>query len=210
MGRWPCAFHEIGRPLPDAPARAYGGFVLVLKDGWNRARLWGILPGMKLAHARVAILVASLLLVGCDHVTKHVAKTGLEGRPPHALVGSVLDLSYTENTDSGFGLLRWVPVTVRTPLLTALQLVAGAAFFGLALGRGRSRWVRLALLLISAGALGNGVDRLARGYVVDFIHLHHWPVFNLADIYITIGAILLAIALRGARPDGPAQEHQTV
>jgi signal peptidase II len=158
---------------------------------------------MNLARARVALLVSSLLLVGCDHYTKHVAKTGLEGQPPHKLVGSVLDLSYTENTDSGFGLLRWVSVAVRTPLLTALQLAAGAAFLGLSLGRNRSRLLRLALLLVSAGGLGNGIDRLARGYVVDFIHLHHWPVFNVADIYITAGAILFVLASRRARPAEP-------
>jgi signal peptidase II len=158
---------------------------------------------MNLARARVAILVSSLLLVGCDHYTKHVAKTGLEGQQPHALVGSVLELSYLENTDSGFGLLRWVPVGVRTPLLTGLQLLAGAVFLGLALGRNRSRLFRLALLLISAGALGNGIDRLVRSYVVDFIHLHHWPVFNVADIYITAGAILLVLASRRGWLAGP-------
>ena len=54
--------------------------------------------------------------------------------------------------------------------------------------------VRAALLLVTAGAIGNYIDRLARGYVVDFVYLHHWPVFNVADVYVTAGAIILALA----------------
>ncbi len=54
--------------------------------------------------------------------------------------------------------------------------------------------IRAALLLVTAGAVGNYIDRLARGYVVDFVYLHHWPVFNVADVYVTAGAIMLALA----------------
>jgi signal peptidase II len=57
-----------------------------------------------------------------------------------------------------------------------------------------------ALALIFAGAAGNYADRIWRGYVVDFVHLAHWPVFNLADVYITLGALSLAFhAHRGRR-----------
>jgi signal peptidase II len=153
--------------------------------------------------ARAALIVGSLLLVGCDHYTKHVAKAELEHQPPHILAASILDLDYTENRDSGFGLLRWMPAHVRTPLLTTVQLVSGVVFLGLAFSRRRAWRGRLALLLVAAGALGNGLDRLLRGYVVDFIHLHHWPVFNVADIYITAGAILMVLAMRRASRVGP-------
>ncbi len=155
-----------------------------------------------MTSTRFVLIVASLLLVGCDHYTKHVAKAGLANQPPHIVAASVLDLEYTENQDSGFGLLRWVPPGVRRPLLTTVQLVSGIALLGLALRRKRPRAGRAALLLVSAGALGNGLDRLGRGYVVDFIHLHHWPVFNVADIYITIGAALMMLVAIRARPAG--------
>lgn len=160
---------------------------------------------MKLAQARTLLIAASLLLVGCDHLTKHAAKSAFADQPPHVLAARVLDLEYTENHDSGFGLLRWMSPSVRTPLLTTVQLVAGIAFLGLALGRRRPWLGKVALLLVAAGALGNGLDRLMRGYVVDFIHLHHWPVFNVADIYITIGAVLMVLAARrAATPLGPS------
>jgi signal peptidase II len=151
---------------------------------------------MPMWKLRLVLFVTSLMLVGCDHYTKHVARNNLRGRPPHALIGGVLDLSYVENTDSGFGLLRKVPVGIRTKLLTVMQLGAGIVFFLSCLRRTSSKSMRLALLLISAGALGNGLDRILRGYVVDFIHIHYWPVFNAADIYITVGAILLVWAMR--------------
>jgi signal peptidase II len=142
------------------------------------------------------LLAAALLLVGCDHVTKQVAKSELESGPPHTLAAGILELTYTENTDSGFGLLRWVSPPIRTPLLTAAQLVGGLVFLALCLRRRLSRPARFALLLFAGGALGNGLDRLAHGHVIDFIHLTHWPVFNVADVYITAGAILFLLASR--------------
>jgi signal peptidase II len=151
---------------------------------------------MNLRWLRPALLAAAVFLVGCDHVTKHVARMELEHRPPHGLATGILELDYTENTDSGFGLLRWVAPAIRTPLLTAAQLVGGLAFLLVCLRRRLSAPARFALLLLAAGAFGNGLDRLAHGHVVDFIHLTHWPVFNVADIYITVGAVLLILATR--------------
>jgi signal peptidase II len=151
---------------------------------------------MNLIRMRVALVTVAVLLVGCDHGTKIVAKHGLEHGPSRPLVHGVFDLDYVENRDTGFGLLRAVPETIRRPFLTAVQLVSGAAFLLLGLRRNVRPVIRACLLLVSAGAIGNGLDRLLRGYVVDFLHLHHWPVFNVADIYITAGAILLVIASR--------------
>jgi signal peptidase II len=145
------------------------------------------------------MLAAVIFLVGCDHVTKHVAKTELEHGPPHSLAAGILELNYTENTDSGFGLLHWVSPAVRTPLLTAAQLVGGLVFLVVCFKRRMPVPARIALLLLAGGALGNGLDRLAHGHVVDFIHLTHWPVFNVADIYITAGAVLLVLAARSAK-----------
>ena len=142
---------------------------------------------------RVVVLLATFLCVGCDHVTKHLAKQAYENQPAQPLVGKVLDLTYTENRDCGFGLLRAVPEGIRKPLLTTLQLSAGVVCLGLALRRRGRRGSQAALLLLSAGAMGNGIDRLVHGYVVDFIHLHHWPVFNVADVYLTAGMVLFVL-----------------
>jgi signal peptidase II len=154
----------------------------------------------------IRCLIALLLvggLVGCDHVTKEIAQDGLRGEPPVGVVSSVLDLSYTENRDVGFGGLRFIPEATRRPLIIGVNLVIVTFIVGWWIRRRRARLLEhLALALIVAGALGNALERLFRGYVIDFIHIHHWPVFNAADVYLVVGAALLLLATwtRRARP----------
>ena len=159
---------------------------------------------MSLARKVVSILVPLVTLVGCDHVTKYAAKAELESQPPRELISSVLELRYVENTDVGFSLLRWVPEDVRRPLLLVMGALAIVALVVMLL-RSATVGTRVALVLILGGALGNYLDRLGRGYVVDFIHLRHWPVFNAADVWLSAGLVLMAlIALRSGRQPSPA------
>jgi signal peptidase II len=162
------------------------------------------------SFGRRAVVVGALfVLVGCDHATKYAAKTQLEGAPGREVIRGVVNLQYVENRDVAFNLLRWVPETVRKPLLTA---TGGIAMLGLvafavttAFGRARSRWiVGSAVLLVTAGAVGNGLDRVLRGYVVDFVRVPHWPVFNVADVYVTAGTALLGLAAWRANRRVPA------
>jgi signal peptidase II len=168
----------------------------------GRARLY--LP-MSAALRRWGLVFGWLLaMVGCDHATKYAAKAGLEGQPPQPVIPPVLELRYTENTDAAFSLLRWMPDSARGPFLLAFGAVALGAL-GLLLARNHQAGLltRAALLLLLGGALGNYLDRLARGYVVDFIHLTHWPVFNVADVLVSAGLVLMAwTTLR--RPDRAA------
>jgi signal peptidase II len=140
----------------------------------------------------LAAVAAFLLLVGCDHASKRAAEANLAGRPPATVVPGVLDLRYAENPGIAFNLERFVPEPARAPALVIAAVVMLAVV-------GRT-WVRrrglgpgeiLAWSMIAAGAVGNLVDRLAHGHVVDFIHVHRWPVFNVADVAIVAGAALL-------------------
>ena len=141
---------------------------------------------------RWGFVVASLfMLVGCDHVTKYAAKAELEGQPPRQLIASVLDLRYVQNTDTAFNLLRSVPERARGPMLLGFGAVALMSLIVALLRWPGTTATRVAFVLILAGALGNCLDRLLRGYVVDFIHVPHWPVFNVADICVTAGIALL-------------------
>jgi signal peptidase II len=63
-----------------------------------------------------------------------------------------------------------------------------------------------ALVLVTAGAVGNYLDRVIRGYVVDFVHLKYWPVFNVADVYITVGFIFWVGAYLVNRRRDPTAE----
>lgn len=145
---------------------------------------------------RLLLISLLFMLVGCDHVTKHVAKAELEERDSVELVSGVLDLRYVENHGSAFNLLRFIPPRARMTLL----VMANTAVLLLMLALWR-RYFRptplnqLALLLLLAGGLGNLIDRVLRGYVVDFVHVHRWPVFNAADVFVAVGGALLIIQM---------------
>jgi len=145
-------------------------------------------------------------LVGCDHVTKHVAKSELEGQSGVTLVSGLFKLVYTENYDIGFNLLRWMPDPPRGPLLLATGILTSLILLAMLLWRrGESRWQVFALALLLAGGVGNTLDRVLRGYVIDFLHLRHWPVFNLADVYVVAGMIaLLAFGRPRAGVESPS------
>ena len=161
--------------------------------------------------ARLSMLASLVSLVGCDHATKGIAKGELDGGSARELIRGVVDFRYVENTDVAFNLLRWVPESIRAPGLLLFGAIAlltlGVLLFH---GRGQPRMHRWALVLVTAGAIGNYADRVARGYVVDFVHLHHWPVFNVADIYITVGCVLLALGFLAYRRSGAAAQPKSV
>jgi signal peptidase II len=131
---------------------------------------------------------------GCDEATKSLAKVSLDRGGAVDLVPGAVELRYVENTDIAFNAFSRAGVAHSPWLLAALAVVAivGCLTFGLTV---RAWTGRVAIALIVGGALGNLVDRLARGYVVDFIHIFGWPVFNVADIAVCVGVPLLALSL---------------
>ena len=153
-------------------------------------------------RARLLLLCSSLLLlVGCDHATKAWAEASLSsGRVE--LVRGVLGLTYTQNHDVAFNLLRWLPADARatTALVTGLAATTMLLIFWWQRRR-TSLLEHSAFALVFAGAAGNLIDRSVRGYVVDFIHLRHWPVFNVADALIVVGAALLLLSLARGGPE---------
>ncbi len=152
----------------------------------------------------LAALVAGL--VGCDHATKHAAQQSLRDETPVTLLSGALDLTYTENRGVGFNLLRVIPDETRRPLVLGLRMVATSVLLIVWFFRRREGWPeQAAMALLLAGALGNGIDGLVRGYVIDFIHLHHWPVFNMADICLTIGGILLFLVVWKSKREAPTE-----
>ncbi len=150
---------------------------------------------MTTSLARVVLLLIALAVAGCDQASKGWAEHSLEGRPPVELISGRLELQYTQNPGMAFSLERVLPGPVRAPLLIGAALAA-LAVLGLAWARHRGRpSVRaVGAAVIAGGAAGNLIDRFTRGYVVDFVHWHGWPIWNLADAALLIGAALLLIA----------------
>lgn len=142
------------------------------------------------------LILFTLALVGCDHATKAAAQAALERRGPLSIVPGVLDLRYAENRDMAFSLLRGIQSPAKVAILFVCSIIVlGVILVGWWSSRRASATEQAGYALIVAGALGNAIDRAFRGYVVDFIHLHSWPVFNVADMAIVAGGILLAIVM---------------
>jgi signal peptidase II len=146
------------------------------------------------ARIRAAFLVCVVCLVGCDHVSKFAAEAALRDRPSVPLVRGVIDLSYTENRDVAFNALSRLSLHLPAWALTAFTVLVTLALLVAWVRRRHVTWPEQAgFVLVSAGAIGNGLDRLLWGHVVDFIHVHHWPVFNVADVLIVMGVALLVL-----------------
>jgi len=153
-------------------------------------------------------------LVALDQASKAwvVAEVPLGARAASWI--GFLHLTHTRNSGAAFGLLRDVRLELGATTVDGVQLLglvslAVAAGLAVWLGRARSlRWpTRLALGAIMGGAIGNGIDRWRLHYVVDFIHAQagwfDFPVFNVADMAITIGAgslLLLPLVAGGRSP----------
>lgn len=136
------------------------------------------------------------LVILLDQLSKYLASQYLAGQPRVIILENFVSLIYVRNKGAAFGLLADLPAKFRIPLflgITALTFFILWRFFNRI--PARAYLMLAAIALIFAGALGNLIDRARQGEVVDFIDLHwfsyHWPVFNLADASISLGAILL-------------------
>jgi len=151
----------------------------------------------------VAGVVAST--VACDRVTKLAASHGLAGRPRLSFLGDLLRLEYVENQGGFLSLGARLPEPARIWLFV-LGTAALLGWVGIMLARQVLAGKRhLGLALMWAGGLANLADRVARGRVVDFLNVGVGPVrtgiFNVADVAITLGAVLVLLDLV-RRPHG--------
>lgn len=156
--------------------------------------------------ANRSVLVVALLAVAAtagllDQLSKWIAGEVLAAGRPVELIPGLLDLRLTDNPHGAFGLFAGFPAGLRLPILLALAVLAMTAITVYAIRTlGWTRSVSISLGLVLGGALTNQIDRITRGAVVDFIHLHwadrlEWPTFNLADVAITAGSMLLALTV---------------
>jgi signal peptidase II len=141
-----------------------------------------------------ALIVSVACLVGCDHATKVAAEVALRDGPS-VLVPGVVDLRYTENRDVAFNALA--RASLHPPAWSLAALAAGmtAAVFVAWARRRHAAWPeQVGFAFLAAGALGNALDRIVSGHVVDFIHVRFWPVFNVADVLVVAGIVVIALA----------------
>ena len=138
-------------------------------------------------------IVATVLLIAADQAVKYWALTSLQAQHTIPLIQDVFHLTYVENRGAAFSLFeqfdsRWIFVALACVITVVILIALQKNYMQTVLGR----W---SLVLIAAGALGNAIDRVAHGFVVDLFdfRLIHFPVFNVADIFICIGGALFVI-----------------
>lgn len=150
---------------------------------------------MKKLKAIYYVIYTAVILggIGIDQLSKLLAVKFLEPVVTVPLWSGVLHLTYVENKGAAFGMLadhRWVFMTISSVAIVAIALYLYS-------GRSTGKLFNTALMLIVSGGIGNMIDRIALGYVVDFIDfaLIDFAVFNIADSFVCVGAGLLILSL---------------
>ena len=161
-------------------------------------------PPRRRAGVLVVLVAVALLVYAADVISKVVVVATLTENEPVRVAGSLLQLDYLRNPGAAFSL----GADGYTVVFTLIAVAVLVAILRMARTLASGRWA-VAFGLLLGGALGNLTDRIARspgplrGWVVDFIQLPHWPVFNLADSAICCGGVLMVLlTILGVRPDG--------
>jgi signal peptidase II len=148
------------------------------------------------------MLVLAAATIGCDRVTKHIAKTSLEGSPGRAFLADTVRLEYAENTGGFLSLGANLAPTVRTAIFTIGTglLLIGALIAAIKLRS--AGWQLAGISLVLAGGASNLADRIAHGAVVDFLDVGvgslRTGIFNVADIAVMVGVYILIFTYRGS------------
>ena len=137
---------------------------------------------------RIAFALVAIAVFVIDHITKSVVAAQVPFGTEVPVVGHLIGITNVRNAGAAFGL---------APALTSVFLVASVVVsIGIVVYVVRTPstfWSDAVLGLILGGTVGNGFDRLVYGSVTDFVNVHFWPVFNVADSAISIGVVLLIL-----------------
>lgn len=131
--------------------------------------------------------IIALSVIAADRFSKWICQSYLQPVGSVPVIKGIFHLTYVQNRGAAFGILQdkmwfFIPATVIV-LAVILHLLAKT--------KTDSRAMRVSLAMIAGGAIGNLLDRIWLGYVVDFLDFRVWPVFNIADSCIVVGAVLL-------------------
>ncbi len=142
------------------------------------------------------LLAAAAVVTGADQWIKALITRAIPPASSVPVIPGILSLTHVQNRGVAFGLMAGIPTLVT--VLAALTLVVLLSY-----NRGRqlrSRASGVGLALMAGGAAGNLLDRIRFGFVLDYLDVHVWPVFNLADAAIVAGAGLVLLALMRSGP----------
>ncbi len=173
-------------------------------------------PGPPLWRRFVFLAVISTVLLALDLGTKVWAKASFAGHRRVEVVTDHLYFTFTPNRGGAFGLLQDQPESVRRPFFVVISIVAIVFIISLYRRLTPQQWaLKWGLPLVFCGALGNLANRIQYNYVVDFLDFRadwirlflgsdHWPTFNVADVAIVAGVVLMGIDMFTTRKTAPA------
>ena len=140
-------------------------------------------------------LLFFILLVILDQITKNLAVLHLKDKPAIVLWDGVFELHYLENSGAAFGMLQNQKILF-VSIAAVILVIIGYLLIKLPRSK-HFAILEILLVLIAAGAVGNMIDRVQYNYVVDFFYfkLIDFPIFNVADIYVSVSCVVLAILI---------------
>ncbi len=146
-------------------------------------------------RSQLLLYVVAALTIIFDQYTKALVRSSMvvgETVVVHPALSNIFDLTYTTNTGAAFGLFK----SAGSFLSVLAAVVVGVIIYYNRELPSQQVWLRVALGLQMGGAIGNNlIDRPLHGSVVDFLHVHYWPVFNVADSCIFIGAVIMGLLM---------------
>src|SRR5438477_6889350 len=157
---------------------------------------------------RLPYLIIVAATLSFDRSTKALIPRRLDLNESISVIDGFFNITYVRNTGVAFGIFDPLSLPAKSVLLSIFTAFAAAVVITYSVRSSlRNRLLQVALALVLGGALGNLYDRLAYGYVVDFLEFylrsHYWPSFNVADSAISIGVVLLAIEI--TRNEAPSR-----
>jgi signal peptidase II len=151
---------------------------------------------MKSKYLQVGSIVGIVLVL--DQITKYIIRTNVRMYDTITVISGFFNITHVRNKGAAFGLFSTLPDHWRSAFFIAVTIIAVSVLIALIM-KTQERLPVYSFSLIAGGALGNLVDRVRYGEVVDFVQWYvksyYWPSFNVADSAITIGIVLLAIEM---------------
>lgn len=147
------------------------------------------------AKSMLYFTIGVIVLILLDQVTKQAAQNLLQEKDAFPIIPGVFELQYLENRGSAFGMLQGKR-SLFLVMAGLMLLFIPYVYYKIPLTK-RFVYLRVIAVLFLAGAVGNAVDRVVHGYVIDFFYfsLIDFPVFNVADIYVTVSTFLLIVLI---------------
>ncbi|WP_455256814.1 signal peptidase II [Peptoniphilus asaccharolyticus] len=142
----------------------------------------------------MAVILFAMLLIVIDQLSKYLVVLSLKGQPPKVIIDNFLNFYYLENRGAAFGILQNKSLLFTIITIVVIIVLLSVLFKDY---HKNTKALNLAIGLILGGSIGNFIDRMRLGYVVDFISTnifgYEFAVFNLADSFIVVGTIIFII-----------------